>query len=485
MKITPRAYPGGRAVLTSGILALIVTGLLFAGPLDPPAGPVGPTHKTLTEVEPRIPVGAATTPGNASALFRITQPGSYYLVGNITGAAGKHGIEITADGVTLDLNGFDLVGLPGMGAFDGVSANSLRNVTVLNGSVRNWGDGGVDLGFTANGCRIEGVLASGNAGLGINGGIGCFVSNCTATSNTLSGIRANNGSTIARSSAHSNTGSGIQVNHGCTISGFSAYQNSGGGILAGSGCTITDGSAYTNVGHGIQAGDAGSVTRCSTQSNTGRGINVGDSSTVADCSASFNNEGIRATIGGSISGCTARSNTGFGIVGGSNAVVRGCTATANGNTGIHTNQGVVSNCTSSHNSLDGITVLNGSTVTDCTVFSNTGNGIECLGASLIRGNTCSANGNGAGDGAGIVAFSGDNRIEGNVCTIADRGIDVRVAGNIIIRNTCSGNTIDWVIVAGNAVGPILDRRNPGNGAISGFSSPTSLNTTDPHANFSH
>ena len=60
--------------------------------------------------------------------------------------AGKHGIEIAASGVTLDLNGFDLVGIAGMGAFDGVNATAvgLTNIAVLNGSVRNWGDEGVE-----------------------------------------------------------------------------------------------------------------------------------------------------------------------------------------------------------------------------------------------------------------------------------------------------------------------------------------------------
>src|SRR5437762_13979859 len=93
--------------------AVAVTGLIAsAGNLNPPAGPVTPTMKTLTEVEPRIAINATNTPGDSDSLFKITQPGSYYLTGNITGVAGKHGIEIAASGVTLDLNGFDLLGAP-------------------------------------------------------------------------------------------------------------------------------------------------------------------------------------------------------------------------------------------------------------------------------------------------------------------------------------------------------------------------------------
>ena len=83
---------------------------------------------------------------------------------------------------------------------------------------------------------------------------------------------------------------------------------------------------------------------------------------------------------------------------------------------------------------------------------------------MIRGNTCSNNGLG-GDGAGIHAISFDNRIEGNNCTTADRGIDVDGGGNIIIRNTCASNTINWVIAAGNAYGPIV--ATPAGAAVNG------------------
>ena len=46
-------------------------------------------------------------------MFKITQPGSYYLTSNVTGVAGKAGIEVTAPNVTIDLRGFELLGVPG------------------------------------------------------------------------------------------------------------------------------------------------------------------------------------------------------------------------------------------------------------------------------------------------------------------------------------------------------------------------------------
>ncbi|GAG42986.1 unnamed protein product, partial [marine sediment metagenome] len=90
---------------------LIVPTVSQAGDLNPP-GPPAPTMKTLDEVEPRIPIGPETTPGDANSLYVITERGSYYLTGNITGVGGKNGIEINSNDVTLDLKGFALIGMP-------------------------------------------------------------------------------------------------------------------------------------------------------------------------------------------------------------------------------------------------------------------------------------------------------------------------------------------------------------------------------------
>ena len=78
----------------------------------------------------------------------------------------------------------------------------------------------------------------------------------------------------------------------------------------------------------------------------------------------------------------------------------------------------------------------------------------------------------------------DNRIEGNNCTVADRGIDVDVAGNFIARNCCSGNTTaNWDVVAGNVC--LVVDASAGGPLILGNSGGAAPGSTDPNVNFTY
>lgn len=110
------------------------------GSLTPPGAPA-PTMKTLQQVEPRTDV--LTLAGNANYQFIINTPGSYYLTTNIVGVAGKAGILINAFNVTLDLNGFELLGV--LNSFDAIYvASSAANAIINNGTLKNWGGQGVN-----------------------------------------------------------------------------------------------------------------------------------------------------------------------------------------------------------------------------------------------------------------------------------------------------------------------------------------------------
>lgn len=326
MKITNRPFAGVTLPMCAVIL-LAGAGFARAGDLNPPAGPVAQTYKTLTEVEPRTAVSATNTPGDADSIFKISVPGSYYLAGNIFGEAGKHGVEITATGVTLDLNGFDLRGVPAMGAFDGVSvtATGLKNIAVVNGSVRDWGDEGVDIGTSgAINCRVADLLVTGNAGSGISTASGSTVSNCSAYSNTANGINVSFGCIVTTCTAYLNTGHGISTSSGSTVSSCTVYANGGIGISVSSGCSVADCSATTNTGNGIGTGTECTVSNSAAESNGGIGINADNGCQVTQCIASGSTmDGIRVA-----GDCLVRGNFSYGNFAGDGAGIH-ATATDN------------------------------------------------------------------------------------------------------------------------------------------------------------
>lgn len=420
--------------LLAAIILLVTAAWLHAGPLSPPAGPIVGTGKTTQEIfdkvaesEPRIAVTAANTPGDADSVFKITQPGSYYLVANLTGQSGKMGIEIATGNVTLDLNGFVVSGVTG--ALRGIAqTGSGHSVIIRNGTVTGWGSHGIELSLitTATGFRVEDVNAIQNVGDGIR---------CISPMHVLR---------------------------------CAANLNLGNGIFAGRGSVVEDCIAVSNSAIGITTGEAVVLNRCASRLNGSIGIALGGAgSVVTDCVAFFN---------------TADGFSGSGV--GAACAFRGCSAVQNGGVGFLTQVDcIIESCTARLNGSHGYSGGSNTLIRHCTATSNTGDGIRFgAGGCLALNNTCDNNGAGTGDGAGIHVLSNRSRVEGNVCNANDRGIDVDTSGNIIVRNTCSGNATNWDVAANNAclvVGATVS------GAITGNSGGVSPGSSDPNANFTH
>ena len=415
-----------RRALLAGIGGLAAGALLVgkanAGPLDPPAGPIESTGKTLRDVEPRIAINSTNTPGDTDSLFRITQSGSYYLTGNITGVSGKHGIVIVASDVSIDLMGFDLAGVPGMGAFDGirVAASSLTNIEVRNGSVKNWSHDGVATVNSAS-SRVVGVRAEGNAEAGIRTGSQSEVTGCVSRSNKF-GITANTAATIHRCTAAQNTGVGIAANWASSITECVSRENGGVGINVEFNCRVSGCVAYVNGAAGIEANDSCRVVECTASANVGDGIAVNSRSTIHRCLSS--------------------DNTGDGLE------VR------------------VSNCT----------------ISECTSVSNNENGIRARHQCLVEQNYCAQNGL-TTLGAGIRTANDGSRIVNNQCMGNAIGIQVDDPGNLIAANTCGGSVgLNWFIVASNSC---LVVQAATTGAISGNTGGASPGSTNPNANYTY
>jgi parallel beta-helix repeat protein len=335
-----------------------------------------------------IEVNGGNTPGDASSVFVISKPGSYCLEDNVGGVAGKNGIKIDADNVTLDLVGFAVLGVPA--SLNGILINNHFHIVIRNGSISGWGNHGLQ-GTNGALSRIEDLRTDANGGNGLVINSGSQVNNCVAAQNT---------------------GDGIAVSNNVLVTGCVSSLNGGHGFGLGTACTIKSCLAFGNKGSGITTG----------------GVNY---LTVIDCNAN--------------------NNTGGGIAARARAFITSSTAESNGVVGISTGAGsTVSNCHASGNTGDGIIASFGSAVTGCTASANTGDGIEVDNLCRLEGNTCEANGAGrGGDGAGIHATSRANRIDGNMATRNDRGIDVDGTDNLVVRNDASLNTTNYDIVAGN------------------------------------
>jgi parallel beta-helix repeat protein len=401
---------------------LLPTSTFPQGSLTPP-GPPAPTMKALDQIASTgIAINANNTPGDATNEFIIAQAGSYYLTGNLN-VAKDNGIHITAAGVTVDLNGFQIAATPGplsSGVGNGIALDAAaRSCAIRNGSIT---------GFTGTGLTGNGILGLSNDGA---------ISHVTA-SNCNGGLVTGDGWLIDNCYVHDNTGDGMGTAVGCTISYCTATNNAGRGINIGSGCTIL---------------------ACTASGNRGSaGINTGDGCTVVHCTAMDN---------------TSTAATSAGIHAGSGCTLTACTADGNKST-----NGTPTGLTGA-----GILVGLRSTVQNCSATVNKGDGIEAFSDCIIAANLCSDNGL-TGDGAGVHVTGSNNRIEGNNVTFNDRGIDVDAGGNLIIKNSASDNTTNYDIAIGNSFGAIVTA-GTNISPVSGSTAASTLGSTDPWANFSY
>jgi parallel beta-helix repeat protein len=488
-------------------LAAVLSFAAAAGPLNPPAGPIAPTPGP----EPRTPISGVNTPGDADSTFKITQPGSYYLTGNVTAAPGKHGIEIASDNVTLDLMGFTIAGNGGAGTIDGVHAELpalAQRSTIVNGVIRDFpGDG---IGCEQFGAmlvdRVKVVSCLGN-GIAVNSG--SVVTNCICGGCGNVGFGTSNGVTLINCVAGECGSHGFQVGTSSIIKGCISSGNTGAGFATGSttGLNISDSTADTNHGAGIAGPNQSLVINCQVHGNgdttSAGGIVVGSSSMIADCLSSANTgPGILVGASGTVRGCTSQFNSTFGISGGGGTSVTDCNCAHNTTDGVSiASDAVVINTSAITNSGRGIIVSSQSLVRGCNATGNGNNGIEFIAfAGVVEG--CTTVGNGANgirvlqdtvvtgnisdqhsSGAGISVSSSDCRIQNNNCTDSSVGIQVDAGGSFIVGNTCSGNTSNYEIAAGNIVGNIVV--GPLSLAISGSAGGAGTGSTNPWANFSY
>ena len=313
--------------------------LAFAqGSLTPPGAPA-PLFKTLQQVEPRTPISALP--------FTITTSGSYYVVSNLTGLAGSHGITINSgvSDVTLDLHGFTLSGVSN--SMNGISATgSSTNLHVMNGTLRNWGFSGIQ-GVNAINSVYERLCVLSNVFVRLACGQGSTVRECVATRNGTAGISAAEFCQVVDCVARQNATNGITIQQRSMVARCLVSENGFLGISASDENSISD---CTVLQHGLDGIRVQS--RCFVRGNTVQGTTGAAAGTNACIRVTGNNnriDGNAATF----------HQRGFSIDAGSNLLLRNSASVNNtnyfisaGNLVVFVNSGNIATSTNPHANYD-------------------------------------------------------------------------------------------------------------------------------------
>jgi parallel beta-helix repeat protein len=210
---------------------------LGQGGLTPPGAPA-PAMKSLAQIEPRIPIDALHTPGDAVSAFVISNSGSYYFTTNLTGVPGKpYIIALRANNVTLDLCGFSLLGNSTFSYGIVIPINFYTNLVVRNGMVSGFNASGINCDDIYNGHFEQLVLSQ----------------------NNTAGLICGRNSRVRDCQAFGNAGDGFELLSFCEIQNCSASYNKGIGIhVAESGSRIENNHALRN-GIGVQVDTSGNL----------------------------------------------------------------------------------------------------------------------------------------------------------------------------------------------------------------------------------
>ncbi len=182
------------------------------------------------------PSTVCSSSSGINAACKITTSGAYKLIGNVPqSSANTDGIQIQASHVTLNLNGYRVSG-PQSGSCIGIDAcpsgSCNTDITLMNGTVTNFGGAGVQLGASGNGGEdIVRQVKSYSNGEGSSGGTGITLGDNSLADYNISYC---NGWEESTSCSGSGSGDGLDCGANCVLEANVVDSNAGNGIVGGS-----------------------------------------------------------------------------------------------------------------------------------------------------------------------------------------------------------------------------------------------------------
>lgn len=242
-------------------------------------------------------------------------------------------------------------------------------------------------------------------------------------------------------------------------------------------CVVEDVSAHRNF-RGIAVGSFAIVSGCRARLNTSFAIHAIDDSRVIECVVRDNaSTGIFAESRTSIVSCTVAGNEGQGLSVGIDSEVRDCSISENAAFGATLgDRSSITDCTVATNA-SGIYMSSGSRAIGCMVYGNDDEGVWVGSHCVLERNQIDANG-----GIGIYVEWSDNTVMHNTIRLCGEGVRVEGTGNVLGRNTCSRNDLNWNVGSSNSCLVVAGVDGP---AISGDAGGVSLGSSDPLANFTY
>ena len=311
----------------------------------------------VIEINQAAALAGDVTPGDAPGYpVTISERGSYRLTSNLTNAGPNllNAIEIDAFDVTLDMNGFAIIGesscsdtgtVPNVitciqAGFmaNGIAGTTASSVKISNGSISGMQFGAISLGTTAS-VVIEDVSMGSCAGancitvgpfariLRVSAGLADLAA-IQAGANSIirdstfalaqNGVLAGAGSVIEGSVARGNEQSGITCAGDCVVENNVAEENGASGLQLTSmvPSTVRGNTSMGNGADGINAVGGGRIVDNTVTDNLGDGIEVDGPATVEGNVSSGNFDGMVLTSNSGYLSNTLDGNAGSTVISG-------------------------------------------------------------------------------------------------------------------------------------------------------------------------